>query len=114
PGVHAGNVHRTAACTWVRVDDLALVRPRGRESYHYKGLVTCGSVWTCPLCAAKIQERRRQEVVQAIAWATGKGHGVAMVSLTFPHRVEQPLALLLRLQQSALKTLRGSRGYMEL
>nr|CRY97649.1 hypothetical protein [uncultured prokaryote] len=114
PGAHAGNVHRVTACTWVRVDDLSLIRPRGRDSYHYKGLATCGSVWTCPLCASKIQERRRQEVLQAITWAASNRHGVAMLSLTFPHRIEQPLSLLLTLQQAALKSLRGSRAYMDL
>lgn len=114
PGVHAGNVHRTAACTWVRVDDLALVRPGDRDSYHYKGLVTCGSVWVCPLCATKIQERRRQEVVQAIAWAMNQYSTALMVSFTFPHRVEQPLALLLKLQAEALATMRGSRAFKQL
>lgn len=114
PGTYAGNVYRTAACTWVQCDDIALVRPADRDSYHYKGLVTCGSVWVCPLCAAKIQERRRLEVVQAIAWASSQGKATVMVSLTFPHRVDQPLALLLKLQQQALAYMRGRRQYAEL
>lgn len=115
PGVHAGNVFRTAACTWVRISptDLAVVRPADRDSYHYKGLITCGSVWVCPLCASKIQERRRTEVAQAIAFADARGDDMLMVSYTFPHRVNQPLALLLRLQQAAIKKLREGRSYKE-
>ena len=112
PGTHAGNVYRTAACTWVRVSDVAVVRPADRDSYHYKGLTTCGSVWVCPLCASKIQERRRTEVAQAIAFADARGDDMLMVSYTFPHRVDQPLALLLRLQQAAIKKLRESRAYV--
>ena len=27
---------------------------------YYQGLMACGSVWTCPVCAAKIAERRHQ------------------------------------------------------
>jgi hypothetical protein len=33
---------------------------------HYKSLIVCGSVWMCPLCAAKISERRRDELERAI------------------------------------------------
>ena len=111
PGQHPGNVYRTAACTWVAIDAVAMVRPADRDSYHYKGLATCGSVWVCPLCASKIQERRRQEVLQAVNFKAAQGKAGVMVSLTFPHRVDQPLALLLKLQQEALKSLRESRAY---
>lgn len=114
PGKHPGNVYRTAACTWVRVGDLALVKPAQLPSYHYKGLATCGSVHTCPLCASKIQERRRQEVAAAVAHMDAKGKGSRMASFTFPHRVDQPLALLLELQRQAIKVMRGSRQYMQL
>ena len=31
----------------------------------YGGLVVCGSVWLCPICAAKISERRRIELQKA-------------------------------------------------
>lgn len=114
PGKHPGNVYRTAACTWVRVADLAMVKPAQRESYHYKGLATCGSVWVCPLCASKIQERRRQEVAAAVAYMQSLSKGAAMASFTFPHRVDQPLALLLRLQREALAYMRGWRRYISL
>ena len=115
PGVHAGNVHRTAACTWVRVEDVvSLVRPVSRTTYHYKGLVTCGSVWACPLCASKIQERRRQEVARAIAHAGTIARAPFMVSITFPHRVDQPLSLLLELQRQALAKMRAHRDYKAL
>lgn len=112
PGKHPGNVYRTAACTWVPVDTPTAVRPAGRESWHYKGLATCGSVWACPLCASKIQERRRQEVAAAILHASAIERAPVMVSFTFPHRVDQPLALLLRLQAQAIAYMRGRRQYM--
>lgn len=111
PGKHPGNLYRTAACTWVAVDTPTAIRPVGRESWHYKGLATCGSVWACPLCASKIQERRRQEVAAAILHAAKIERAPVMASFTFPHRVDQPLALLLRLQAEAIKKLRESRGY---
>lgn len=114
PGTHPGNVYRTAACTWVPVADPSMVRPANRESWHYKGLATCGSVWACPLCASKIQERRRGEVAAAIVYGKGVGKAPAMLSFTFPHRVDQPLSLLLELQGQAFKKLRESRGYVSI
>jgi hypothetical protein len=37
-----------------------------------------------------------------------------MASYTFPHRIDQPLAMLLRLQQAAIKTLREGKAYKQL
>lgn len=44
----------------------------------------------------------------------GQGKAVVMASYTFPHRVDQPLALLLKLQQQAITYMRGRRQYMAL
>lgn len=114
PEKFPGDVYRTIDCTWARIADLAMVRPAERDSYHYKGLATCGSLYTCPICASKIQERRRQEVEQAIAWAGVQERAGYVVSHTFPHRVDQPLKQLLKLQREALAHMRGSRAYMAL
>lgn len=114
PEKFPGDVYRTIDCTWCRVADLSMVRPADRDSYHYKGLATCGSLYTCPICASKIQERRRQEVEQAIAWATAQERAGYVVSLTFPHRIDQPLSELLKMQRDALQHMRNSRGYKQL
>jgi hypothetical protein len=114
PDKFPANVHRTVGCTWIRVGDVSLVKPKQRDSYHYKGLATCGSVHTCPICASKIQERRRQEVVLAIAYAATIERSPFMASFTFPHRLDQPLSLLLSLQQEAIKKLRQRRAYIAL
>nr|WP_286184997.1 protein rep [Pantoea sp. Cy-639] len=68
--------------------------------------MNCGSVWACPVCAAKVQERRREEVAKAVAWADAQGLQAAMVTLTFPHYAWQQLAELLQQQKTALKYLR--------
>lgn len=44
PEKFPGDVYRTIDCTWARIADLAMVRPAERDSYHYKGLATCGSL----------------------------------------------------------------------
>ena len=73
----------------------------GKAFYH--GLMACGSVWTCPVCAAKIAERRRLELKQAIEAAKLKGFGVYFVTLTIPHGVGDDLHQLLANLSASLK-----------
>ncbi|MEG1124817.1 MAG: protein rep [Citrobacter sp.] len=79
---------------------------REHGSAFYSGVMNCGSVWACPVCAAKVQERRREEVAKAVAWADAQGLQAVMVTLTFPHYAWQQLAELLEQQKTALKYLR--------
>jgi len=48
------------------VSMVDLRRSKLSDALYYAGLQTCGSPWACPLCSAKISERRREEVQQAI------------------------------------------------
>jgi hypothetical protein len=34
PDKFPANVHRTVGCTWIRVGDVSLVKPKQRDSYH--------------------------------------------------------------------------------
>lgn len=61
---------------------------------HYKNLMTCGSVWICAVCAARITERRAAELQQAVTkWHT-EGGFVAMMTYTLRHDEYDPLKLL--------------------
>ena len=51
----------------------------------FSGLVTCSNVWTCPVCAAKIANRRRDEVKKAIDGHWQAGGRVYMLALTTDH-----------------------------
>lgn len=108
-------IHRTTACTWVQVaNSVTVQRSNETGKHHFKGLATCGSVWVCPICSSRIQERRRLEVVQAILTMDSVGLQPFMVSYTFPHRVGQSLNVLLGLQQRAIKSMRETRAYKSL
>lgn len=74
---------------------------------HYKNLATCGSVWACPVCASRIQERRRLEIEHLIDWAHSQGLQCIMVTLTFPHQHTDTLSDLLALQSDAFKRFRA-------
>lgn len=58
---------------------------------HYGGLVTCGSVWQCPVCSARICERKRVELVKATERWKASGGLVLLGTQTAPHRMGQPL-----------------------
>lgn len=58
---------------------------RQNSSTYYRGLKVCGSVWCCPVCAAKISERRRVELSGAVElWRKTRGQ-VLLLTLTVPH-----------------------------
>lgn len=46
--------------------DIDLCKGHTHGKAFYQGLMACGGVWTCPVCAAKVSERRRQELKEAI------------------------------------------------
>lgn len=114
PKSYPDKLFRTAACRWMNHGDVAIMYSQHFQAAHYAGLVTCGSVWACPVCASRIQERRRTEIQQAIDWAKVEGHTVALVTFTFPHNAWQKLRDLLTRQAEAFRRLRVSRGYKRL
>lgn len=106
PSKHPGDVFRSADCRYSNHSDVAVNWSPAYQAAHYSGLVTCGSVWACPICASRIQERRRLEIEQAIEWATSEGLVSVLVTFTFPHKVWQTLADLIGQQRQAFKYLR--------
>lgn len=61
---------------------------------HFGGLQSCGSVWACPQCSAKIQAGRAAEVGGAVEKWISAGHGVVFVTLTMRHHKGQGLKML--------------------
>lgn len=77
----------------------------------FGNLATCGSVWHCPICAAKITEGRRQELQGAMDTWAKHGGTVYLMSLTFPHQINQSLKGNLDLFSGALKKFKQSKLY---
>lgn len=110
---YPGNVHRVCKCHRVPIGPVRVLYSPEHETAHYGGLVICGSPWACPVCAAKIGERRRAEVAEAFDYAyhTLQGKKVVMVTLTFPHTAWQDLKEMLRQQADALRRLRAGEPW---
>lgn len=106
-GSRAKHCHRTPqqGRTSVEVrsfESLAPAPGAPRRSLSYGGLQTCGSAWDCPLCAAKISERRRVELLGAVTAWEAMGGQVCLLSLTHGHSKADRLVELLAGEQRAL------------
>ena len=58
------------------------------------GLVSCGSVWACAVCNAKIAMTRRLEVGSVCAGALAEGHALGFLTFTMRHHRGQSLEAL--------------------
>jgi hypothetical protein len=96
---------RTAKCMRIPTGprDIQVWQSRANHTTSYSGLQTCGSVWTCPVCAAKIAERRRVELLHAIDTHKAAGGALSLLTLTTPHQRGDNLAALLEQQGKALQ-----------
>lgn len=118
---YANKMHRTTGCHFLPRGSVSVLKSTEYDRAFYAGLTTCGSVWSCPVCAAKIQERRRQEIVKAVEWAWDdfKDTSTArlqpmMVTLTFPHRYWHKVEDLLKQQAVALNKLRAGKPWQKI
>lgn len=115
PDKYPNQVYRTIGCRHVMIADYVGIKHNAEfDSTFYTGVQVCGSVWVCPVCAAKIQERRRGEIEKAIQWAHENGYFVQMVTFTFPHYVWQRLDTLLEQQAAAYRRLRSGKVWAKM
>lgn len=83
----------------------AVYRSLESGTCHVGGVMRCGSVWTCPECAAKIATRRAAEIEQAVLNHLASGGHVHFMTLTVNHSIEDDLADLLKRFGKALRGL---------
>lgn len=97
-----GRAHRIGVCHRQFAKPLeegekegAKVYRREDSSTYYRGLMVCANVWACPVCSAKIAERRRAELDEALSRHLARGGGAYHMLLTVPHkRADRPLGLV--------------------
>lgn len=108
--------HKTSKCMVLRAPlaghglaDIDLCKGETHGKAFYQGLLACGRVWTCPICAAKISERRRSELQDAIKAARALDMHVYFVTLTVKHGIGDDLNDLITKQAAALKRLSNGK-----
>jgi len=88
---HETHLKRVRSCgRWaITADGSVEVRANG-AAVGYAGLATCGSVWACPVCNARVQAVRRLEVGTVLAWGLERG-GAAFGAYTVRHHAASSL-----------------------
>lgn len=102
---------RTDKCLRLRQasKEIQVWQSKEYKTTSYSGLQTCGSVWACPVCSAKIAERRRAEIIAAMAAHKAAGGCMNLLTLTAPHQRVDQLGDLLAKQALALKNMFADR-----
>lgn len=110
-----GSQWRVAGCTRRKIaSEVGVMYSSKIKKAHFSGLMVCGSVWTCPPCAAKVSERRKIEVVDATDMHKRQGGGLYLVTLTASHKRDHDLADWLKLFAAAKVKMREWRAYKQL
>lgn len=110
-----GTVWRVVGCARRRVGtDVAVMHSPALGKAHFAGLMVCGSVWTCPPCAAKVSERRKQEIVKATDMHKSAGGSLYMITHTFAHQRSDQLADTMIRLSKARQHMRRQRAYRDL
>lgn len=75
------------------------------------GLQSCGSPWSCPVCARRISAQRSTEVRHVLQAAAATGGSAALVTLTMRHHSGQRLADLWEALSAAWRAVTSGRAW---
>lgn len=105
--------HRVCWCGRHAVSEgpLPVLRRLDGTGARIGSVKTCGSVWACPVCAAKVAEVRRRELNHAMVKHTEAGGYAYLLTFTFPHYMGQMLADLMTPFDKARKSFQNSKGW---
>jgi hypothetical protein len=104
---------RQRNCGAVPVGDRVEIRIKDGSAY-YCGLETCGNVWLCPVCSAKIHHRRAAELRDALTTWQASGHAATLVTITVPHDLDDSLAKLVDAERGAWKNVTAGAAWQRL
>lgn len=84
----------------------------GDNGAYMGGVETCGSVWSCPVCAGKIAEGRRQEVERCLDAHDQTGGDVFMAAFTMPHQYADSCSELRAMVSGTWKKLIAGKAWV--
>jgi hypothetical protein len=78
--------HRTCTCTRFRNGPTTeIIKSKTTGKAFFNGLMNCANARTCPVCSAKISERKSNEMRLAFNVARAEKLNISMLTLTAPH-----------------------------
>lgn len=90
-----------------------LWKNRESGSVNWHKVAVCGSVWTCPLCSAKINRMRREEISNAYNAVSDVDGACYMLTFTVKHGIGDDLGELLSKFKEAQQHLQKSQAFKE-
>jgi len=88
--------------------------PRGEDggrAAHFTAAMLCGGVWACPVCSAKVNAARAEEIGSGVGSWVDAGNFAAMVTLTLAHGRDDPLSDTFDAVVSAFGALTSGRAW---
>jgi len=104
---------RVQKCGRCRVAPLVEGRLTPNGAY-FSGIASCGRIWLCPVCAAKVSARRAEEVSAVLAAHLAAKRGGEFLTLTLPHQAGDRLEKTRRLAADGWKRVQQGRGWLAL
>lgn len=83
----------------------------GKVIASYQGLMTCGSVWSCPRCSAVVAHTRAAEIGAAVRECHRQGGKVYLLTLTMRHTPKDRLAELWDALSAGWRSAFGTRKW---
>jgi len=93
------------------VDTVTVHRHKTAKKAYFSGLMVCGSIWHCPVCAARISEARREELARAVNNWTG---GIFMVTYTASHYISTPLPEILETVTAGVRNFKSGQRFQDI
>lgn len=104
---------RLAICGRECVDGTVQVY-RHDSAVGYSGLMRCGNVWGCVICASKVLRRRGDQIGALFDAVHAVGGSALMITFTSGHKVGDGLGDLLERQKHALRLMQQWSGFRAL
>lgn len=83
----------------------------GHKQAGFGGLSTCGRVWLCPVCAAKIRLRRGDEIAEGVGRHFANGGAAYFWTCTLPHEQGDALKTTFDVMTKAFAHLTRGRAW---
>lgn len=88
--------------------NVEVVHVPDTKKAYFRNLIICGRVWTCPVCAAKVNERRRQELAALVYQSP---YMPILVTYTIQHQRHYRLNVLVSALQGAMRRIKSGKAF---
>lgn len=80
----------------------------------FRGLKSCGNIWVCPVCSARVSRTRQDELNHLLQASRAAGLSVLMLTQTFQHKRGDSLPVILDRFKAAQERFRQRRDWKAL